>query len=56
MRLVLARVLWNFDLQLCEESRGWMKQKSYGLWEKPAMFVRLKEKEKSGVKFRESLS
>ena len=46
MRLILARVLWNFDLQLWEEIRGWMKQKSYGLWEKPPMFVRLKERDK----------
>ena len=41
MRLILARVLWNFDLELCDESRGWSEQKSYVLWEKPALWCKL---------------
>jgi cytochrome P450 len=27
MRLILARVLWNFDLKPCEESQDWHNQK-----------------------------
>ncbi|RDW74643.1 cytochrome P450 [Aspergillus mulundensis] len=42
MRVILARVLWNFDLELCEESSNWVDQKSYVLWEKPGLMCRLK--------------
>ena len=42
MRLILARLVWNFDLELCKESVGWEKQKSYILWEKGPLWVRCK--------------
>ena len=42
MRLILARLVWNFDLELCEESIGWEKQKIYILWEKGPLWVRCK--------------
>lgn len=45
MRLILARVLWNFDLELCEESMDWSAQKSYVLWDKPKLMCRLKLRE-----------
>lgn len=41
MRLILARLLWNFDLELMPESRNWNDQKIYTLWEKGAMDVKL---------------
>ncbi|KAH7306093.1 cytochrome P450 [Rhexocercosporidium sp. MPI-PUGE-AT-0058] len=42
MRLILARVLWNFDLELDEESRSWTdNMKMFMLWEKPKLFVKL---------------
>ncbi|KAL4930696.1 cytochrome P450 [Aspergillus undulatus] len=41
MRVILARVLWNFDLSLCEESSNWNEQRSYTLWEKGALMCRL---------------
>lgn len=35
MRLILARVLWNFDLRLADDSKDWLgRQKIYLLWEK----------------------
>ncbi|KEY64042.1 Tri11 [Stachybotrys chartarum IBT 7711] len=34
MRLILARLLWNFDLALCPESKDWKEQKTHYLWEK----------------------
>ncbi|KAF4534596.1 Cytochrome p450 protein [Lasiodiplodia theobromae] len=42
MRLILAKTLWNFDLELCPESRGtWTEQKMWwGLWEKNPLMVR----------------
>ncbi|ODM18784.1 hypothetical protein SI65_05401 [Aspergillus cristatus] len=41
MRVILARVLWNFDLELCAESRGWERQRSYLTWEKPPLVYTL---------------
>jgi hypothetical protein len=42
MRLILARVLWNFDMKICEESLDWMsKQRVYSLWEKGPLQVTL---------------
>lgn len=43
MRIMLARLLWNFDLVLAEESKAWMEtQKIYTLWEKGPLNVYLK--------------
>jgi hypothetical protein len=42
MRLILARLLWNFDLELDERSRWWMSEmKMFLLWEKQPLFVKL---------------
>ena len=42
MRLCAAKVLYNFDLELMDESREWMKnQKIFALWEKPPLMVKL---------------
>lgn len=33
MRVILARVLWNFDLTIAEDSRHWQEQEEvYTLW------------------------
>ncbi|RDW66665.1 cytochrome P450-10 [Coleophoma crateriformis] len=43
MRVILARLLWNFDLELTEQSRGWVQNmKMFILWEKPPLLVKLK--------------
>ncbi|KAF2676351.1 benzoate 4-monooxygenase cytochrome P450 [Lentithecium fluviatile CBS 122367] len=42
MRLILASVLLNFDLELCEEAEGWPKQENFILWSKGPLMVRLK--------------
>lgn len=42
MRLILSKILWNFDLELDEKKTGdWMNQRVYVLWEKPPLWVRL---------------
>jgi hypothetical protein len=42
MRLVLAKLLWHFDITICDESEDWLKdQKIYTLWEKPELNVKL---------------
>ena len=45
MRSILARVLWNFDMEIDPASQGWTtEQKEYTLWDKPSLWVRLKNK------------
>ncbi|KAH7006917.1 cytochrome P450 [Ilyonectria destructans] len=42
MRLILARMIWNFSLELDPRSEGWMEKNIlYFLWEKPMLFIRL---------------
>ncbi|TVY55884.1 Cytochrome P450 monooxygenase aclL [Lachnellula cervina] len=45
MRLILARVLWNFDLELQPGAQDWSAQKSYVLWEKGPLPVKLVPRE-----------
>ncbi|KAG2414032.1 hypothetical protein HFD88_003223 [Aspergillus terreus] len=42
MRLILAKVLYNFDLVVAPELVGWDKQKSFTIWEKNDLMVQLK--------------
>jgi len=42
MRLILAKVLYNFDLDLDVKTGQWMDQKVYTLWEKKPLWVKLK--------------
>ncbi|MCJ1264291.1 hypothetical protein MMC22_004162 [Lobaria immixta] len=44
MRVILARLLWNFDLELCAESKDtWTQQYTYTLWEKRPLMCRLRD-------------
>ncbi|KAF4338053.1 Isotrichodermin C-15 hydroxylase [Fusarium beomiforme] len=44
MRLLLARLLWKFDLQLVPTEQDWFDdQKVFFLWEKGCLLVKLKE-------------
>ena len=45
-RLILAKLLWHFDVEEVEEKRlvDWSKQKTYTLWEKTGGWVRLKHR------------
>lgn len=47
MRLILARLLWAFDLEAPESADGigrWEDQKSWILWEKRPLSVRLRRR------------
>lgn len=44
MRLILARLLWNFELELCQESKDWKNQKTHYLWEKQPLMCKLKSR------------
>jgi hypothetical protein len=41
VRLILAMLLYSFDLSLCGESKNWNVQKVFTLWEKPPLMVTL---------------
>ncbi|KAJ5116064.1 hypothetical protein N7456_000412 [Penicillium angulare] len=42
MRLILARTLWNFDVELRRESLDWSDQKTYTLWDKHQLMCNVK--------------
>ena len=41
MRLILSKLIWRFDIELCDSSRGWIDQKVYMLYEKPPLEIKL---------------
>lgn len=41
MRLILSKVLFNFDLELCTESKDWIEQEIFTLWQKKPLMVKL---------------
>lgn len=41
MRLILAHLVYHFDIRLCDEGLDWLDQKNYILWDKPALEVYL---------------
>lgn len=41
MRLILARVIWNFDMELSPDCTQWIDQPSYVVWEKGNLNVKL---------------
>lgn len=44
MRLILANILWHFDLTLDERSERWAEQKIYVTWDKGPLMVQLKSR------------
>jgi hypothetical protein len=45
MRAILVRLLWQSDIELCEESQGWLKgQKVFVLRDKPDLWIKLSRK------------
>lgn len=40
-RLLLAKVLWNFDLELVDPDLKWIDQSVFFLWDKPDLMIRL---------------
>jgi cytochrome P450 len=44
IRLILCKLLFNFDLTLHSESINWADQKVYYLWDKPPLMVSLKDR------------
>lgn len=44
MRLILCKLLFNFDLHLQPECVGWPDQKVYYLWSKPPLLISLMDR------------
>ncbi|RDW72921.1 hypothetical protein BP6252_06828 [Coleophoma cylindrospora] len=42
MRLIITRILWNFDLEAHDNVEAWANQKIYTLWEKGPLMVKLR--------------
>ena len=43
MRLICARILYKFDIELAPGAKGWIDgQKIYSIWDKPSLPVYLK--------------
>ncbi|KAK8011892.1 hypothetical protein PG989_000152 [Apiospora arundinis] len=43
IRMVLARLVWNFDMEISQEDKDWVvDQKAYTVWDKPELHVWLK--------------
>ena len=40
MRLTIAKMLWNFDME-CQTDENWTDQNSYMLWEKKPLMMKL---------------
>ncbi|KJK60354.1 Cytochrome P450 [Aspergillus parasiticus SU-1] len=45
MRTILAKILWHFDVQLDERSADWANSKSYIVWEKGPLWLKLHPRE-----------
>lgn len=41
MRTIMARLIWNFDMELVDLEDNWMDQKVFFLWTKPPLNVNL---------------
>ena len=46
LRLILAKILWKFDMKLMNDSLDWTKEnKNYVFWEKPALPIQFSLRE-----------
>lgn len=41
MRLVLAKMLWNFDFELMPESENWFPHEMVVIWNSPDLHIKL---------------
>ena len=41
MRLILALIIFNFDMEIADEASDWIKQRNFLMWEKGPLKVHL---------------
>jgi hypothetical protein len=49
MRLILAKIIWHFDMELVDGSERWNEQKCFVLWSKGPLMVRLVPRVEEGA-------
>ena len=42
MRLIMAKILFRYDLELVDKQNDWMNQKVFTFWEKQPLMVKLR--------------
>ncbi|UKZ78942.1 hypothetical protein TrVFT333_006689 [Trichoderma virens FT-333] len=46
MRLIVARLIWKYDIEILDESIGWDRRcKSYIVWQKGPLYIRVKPRQ-----------
>lgn len=51
MRIILAKIIWNFEMILADDSRNWTEsQEAWVVWEKPKLNVYLTPRSHSNGK------
>ena len=48
-RSIIAKMLWNFDMEMCEDQQSWDDQRVYFLWHKTALNVVLKLRDGASI-------
>lgn len=44
MKPIVAKVFYNFNLELCKESEDWNDQKIFLMWDKGPLYCRISQK------------
>ena len=48
MRRIVVSLLWNFDIELCPESRDWFDKRVYFTWEHKPLMMKFRPIRKKG--------
>jgi len=46
MKLILARIIYNFDLELVNKQDDWFNQNTFVLWDKKPLMVKINERQR----------
>jgi len=50
MRLILANIIYSFDLELEADSQGWMgRQRAFNVWDRGPLNVRLQSRQEESL-------
>lgn len=44
MRVILSKLVYNFNVEICPGNGNWIDQRSYFVWDKPALMIRLTDR------------
>lgn len=45
MRMIMVKILWNFDLKLCDEDEDWLDQPVYLVFKKRPLMVQVRPRD-----------